>query len=262
MTDRTTRCPACGTRFRVTDTQLEAAGGRVRCGSCLEVFVAGVDAAGQDAAQHDEIPRDAPPGAPAADPPARGAAPASRHRAVLEVFGDGPLPVPELGLDETDLRAGARRSPVPAFLLALLLAAALVGQYAWWRRDALAAIPALYPVYQRACTLLGCRAPLRRDPSLIRSLRVVVREVDEPRDRLLLDALIVNEGPDPQPFPILELVMTTPDARPLAARRFRPDEYLSGELAGARVMPPRTPVRISLALVRPGDFGSYRVAFR
>lgn len=33
-----TRCPECGTRFRVTEVQLQMAGGRVRCGSCLTVF--------------------------------------------------------------------------------------------------------------------------------------------------------------------------------------------------------------------------------
>ena len=33
-----TRCPECSTRFRVTETQLQVAGGRVRCGSCLTVF--------------------------------------------------------------------------------------------------------------------------------------------------------------------------------------------------------------------------------
>lgn len=33
-----TVCPHCNTRFRVTEAQLQAARGRVRCGTCLEVF--------------------------------------------------------------------------------------------------------------------------------------------------------------------------------------------------------------------------------
>lgn len=33
-----TRCPHCDTRFRVTDEQLDLAKGKVRCGSCMEVF--------------------------------------------------------------------------------------------------------------------------------------------------------------------------------------------------------------------------------
>jgi len=33
-----TQCPKCQTRFRVTDQQLGVAGGKVRCGNCMEVF--------------------------------------------------------------------------------------------------------------------------------------------------------------------------------------------------------------------------------
>ena len=33
-----TECPNCSTRFRVTETQLQVAAGRVRCGACLTVF--------------------------------------------------------------------------------------------------------------------------------------------------------------------------------------------------------------------------------
>ncbi|MBQ0756735.1 MAG: hypothetical protein KBT54_06475, partial [Amphritea sp.] len=37
-----TECPACTTRFQVTQGQLKIANGKVRCGSCLEVFNAEV----------------------------------------------------------------------------------------------------------------------------------------------------------------------------------------------------------------------------
>ena len=33
-----TRCPACQTAFRVTETQLAARDGQVRCGTCARVF--------------------------------------------------------------------------------------------------------------------------------------------------------------------------------------------------------------------------------
>ena len=35
-----TQCPACGTRFRITGSQLDRADGKVRCGACLEIFLA------------------------------------------------------------------------------------------------------------------------------------------------------------------------------------------------------------------------------
>ena len=34
----TTRCPNCGTAFRVQPAQLSARGGKVRCGRCANVF--------------------------------------------------------------------------------------------------------------------------------------------------------------------------------------------------------------------------------
>lgn len=38
MTHMITRCPACGTCFRITEAQLNTAKGAVRCGSCLQIF--------------------------------------------------------------------------------------------------------------------------------------------------------------------------------------------------------------------------------
>ena len=37
-TEQYTRCPHCKATFKVTDDQLAAAGGRVRCGACMNVF--------------------------------------------------------------------------------------------------------------------------------------------------------------------------------------------------------------------------------
>lgn len=40
MSQAMTKCPKCGTTFRVSDAQLQVAKGKVRCGSCLNVFKA------------------------------------------------------------------------------------------------------------------------------------------------------------------------------------------------------------------------------
>ncbi len=40
MGDTVTRCPGCATSFRVSEAQLNIAGGRVRCGQCMHVFSA------------------------------------------------------------------------------------------------------------------------------------------------------------------------------------------------------------------------------
>ena len=190
----------------------------------------------------------------------------SRHRPVLET--SGPPPVDEaarrrLGGLQEDIDAPATPgNGVVMVGLALLLCATLALQWLWWQRNQLALDPHWRAWYEPVCAVLGCELPPRRDVALIHSLRLVVRPQEGRQDRLLIDALIVNDAPFAQPFPVLELQLSQVNDRPLAARRFRPSEYLSGELAGATVMPPRTPVRITLVVVRPGDFGSYRIDFR
>ncbi len=58
MTDaKQTKCPHCGSTFRISDAQLAAKGGSVRCGSCLQVFRADLHLVGA-----------APAGTPASTP--------------------------------------------------------------------------------------------------------------------------------------------------------------------------------------------------
>lgn len=70
MTDaKQTKCPHCGSTFRISDAQLAAKGGSVRCGSCLQVFRADLHLVGANAA-----PRPAAAQAPAAKPKKKGGA--------------------------------------------------------------------------------------------------------------------------------------------------------------------------------------------
>ena len=61
MTDaKQTRCPHCGSTFRITDAQLAAKGGSVRCGSCLQVFRAELHLVGAAAPQPQPQPAPLP----------------------------------------------------------------------------------------------------------------------------------------------------------------------------------------------------------
>ena len=67
MTDaKQTKCPHCGSTFRISDAQLAAKGGSVRCGSCLQVFRADLHLVGA--------------GAPPKPAPAAVAAPKPRNK--------------------------------------------------------------------------------------------------------------------------------------------------------------------------------------
>ena len=61
-----------------------------------------------------------------------------------------------------------------------------------------------------------------------------------------------NRAPFSQPFPLLELRFADLNGQLIASSRFRPSEYLSGELAGQDEMPPQTPIHISLEIKDPG----------
>ncbi|MOA50305.1 hypothetical protein D3C78_1733040 [compost metagenome] len=67
-----------------------------------------------------------------------------------------------------------------------------------------------------------------------------------------MDAIIYNRAPFAQPFPLLELRFEDINGQSLASRRFKPGEYLAGELAGQTDMPPQTPIHIALEILDPG----------
>lgn len=69
MTDaKQTKCPHCSSSFRISDAQLAAKGGSVRCGSCLQVFRADLHLVGGTP------PAPAPTAVPSAKPKKKGAA--------------------------------------------------------------------------------------------------------------------------------------------------------------------------------------------
>ena len=70
---------------------------------------------------------------------------------------------------------------------------------------------------------------------------------------LVVDAILYNRATFSQPFPLLELRFADLNGSLIASRRFKPAEYLSGELAGVSEMPSQTPIHISLDILDPGN---------
>ncbi len=70
-----TRCPKCGTAFRITSTQLESAKGAVRCGSCLHVFKAQSNLVNKPEAAKSAATKPTTTAQPAAQAPATKATP-------------------------------------------------------------------------------------------------------------------------------------------------------------------------------------------
>ncbi|HEY0633985.1 MAG TPA: zinc-ribbon and DUF3426 domain-containing protein [Gammaproteobacteria bacterium] len=146
-------------------------------------------------------------------------------------------------------RRAARLGWAAGSLLLLLL---LVGQLAFLQRDSLARDLRWRPWLEQICGYAGCTLPPLRDP---RAIEMVDRNVQSHPDylnALAITATIVNQAPFAQPYPEVELAMTDLDQKRLAARRFRPAEYLEHD-PGTRLIPPGASVHIKLEIADPGQ---------
>ena len=138
-------------------------------------------------------------------------------------------------------------------LLILLGAGALVGQYVAYHFDELARQDQYRPWFQQLCPQIGCTVPSKVDIAKIKSSNLVVRSHPEFSGALVVDAIIYNRAPFSQPFPLLELRFADLNGHLIASRRFKPGEYLNGDLEGMVEMPPQTPIHIALDILDPGS---------
>ncbi|KFE51937.1 DUF3426 domain-containing protein [Pseudomonas syringae] len=148
-------------------------------------------------------------------------------------------------------------------LLTLLALAGLAGQYVWYHFDELARQDQYRPWFQMICPKIDCKVPSKVDISLLKSSNLVVRSHPEFKGALVVDAIIYNRAAFSQPFPLLELRFADTSGQLIASRRFKPAEYLSGEIAGKEEMPPQTPIHIALDILDPGAKAvNYSLSFR
>jgi hypothetical protein len=108
------------------------------------------------------------------------------------------------------------------------------------------------PWFEQLCPAVGCQLPSKVDITQIKSSNLVVRSHPEFSGALVVDAILYNRAAFSQPFPLLEMRFADINGQLLASRRFKPSEYLAGELAGNAEMPPQTPIHISLDILDPG----------
>ena len=137
----------------------------------------------------------------------------------------------------------------------LLLTVLLVFQYTYFTRADLARYPEARPWLEFMCSQLGCELPLRKDVSQVRILRSDVTAAPHTKNALLAKALLVNEAPFPQPYPLLKLTLMDARGRETGSRWFHPRQYLKDDaLKDALVdgMPPQRPVAARLIIKDPG----------
>lgn len=206
-----TRCPSCGTAFRVQPAQLAAQSGTVRCGKCGELFN-GVAALVQPAEE----------GVVLEPSPQLGLFDPSRDAAHI-THGSVAREVPEFMLDAP----GSRRARWLWGLAALFALILVAGQAAYrFRAEIGAAFPQAREPLRTFCRAVGCEMSLPRRPELM-SIDSSELQADGRRDGLIvLNAVIRNRARFPQDYPALELTLTDDGDRPVLRRVLAPRDYL------------------------------------
>ncbi|MDJ0893469.1 MAG: DUF3426 domain-containing protein [Gammaproteobacteria bacterium] len=146
--------------------------------------------------------------------------------------------------------------------LALLLLA-LAFQYAWFMpTELLHRVPAAQPALAWLFERLHRELPVPRDMSRIHLLSRDVRVHPNFGNVLLVNAQLVNKAQYSQPYPTVRLILFGVNGNVIAARGFRPQDYLTPEVRIDRGMQPGTPVQVGLELVAPGTTAvSYEFQF-
>ncbi|GAB4168301.1 MAG: hypothetical protein OHK0026_05880 [Rhodocyclaceae bacterium] len=272
-----TRCPQCGTRFRVTPEQLRARQGRVRCGRCRTAFdalegivqalpvtpgvegdaaqcaapAAGglpveVEMAAGGAGREDET-RIAPPGSEASSQ-AELAAAITQGPEGSEAEEEPAVMRPRIGL----------RARAWSVATALLVALGGAQSAYIFRSDLAVTVPSSRPWLEQACSILDCEVGLPRHAELLSVEASDLRP--HAKGQLALTATLRNRAAFPMEFPHLELTLTDTADRALARRVFPPREYLvAGEKLSAG-LPAQADFQLALAIEAASlDAAGYRL---
>lgn len=234
-----TRCPTCGTAFRVTEQQLGAREGRVRCGRCDTLFDANATLSSDPVTRP---PRDKP------------APPTSGSMAVL--LGTERNPPFDFGPQAS--RPRSRLWWLGSLLL--LLALAVQGGYRY-RGEIAVLVPEAKPLLERICIELGCDVPLPRRAELL-SIESSDLQADGTRPSVMvLTATLRNRAAFVQAFPALELSLTSAEGQTVARRVLTPRDYVApparsdaGFAAGSEL---QIRVYIEAATLKPTGYRLY-----
>jgi predicted Zn finger-like uncharacterized protein len=212
-----TRCRVCATAFRVQRAQLEARGGRVRCGKCSTVFdgVAGLVEEGVERLRVEPSPQ-----LGLFDPSRHAYAAGAR---AAEVATSDAMPLPRFLIDPVS----SSRSLLLWGVLAFLAMTALAGQAVYRYRTEIAVVfPNIRPSLSWGCRLLRCEIPLPRRPELMSIESSDLQADNRSETVIVLNAVLHNRAPFPQEYPSLELTLTDDADRPVLRRVLAPIDYL------------------------------------
>ena len=251
-----TRCAACSTTFRITTEQLVLRQGKVRCGTCGEVFNALQSLVRSDAADALD------PAAHAdASPPPLTSHLTTPESATAHLTLSAPASSVISGATLPALEEARATEPPPAAVHALaVIEPAPARPFAWWslagsmiallglavqtgyfyRNEAAARVPEAKPWLEQMCQFAGCRIEPPRDAQAISIESSDLQTDPANRNSLTLIALLRNRAGFSQDTPHLELTLTDAQDALVARRVLAPRDYFANaQIAAGSELPLR-----------------------
>lgn len=252
--NQTTTCPQCQTRFRVTEEQLQAREGRVRCGRCSHVFNA-LEILNDPAltpSQSESSGANENPFEPQIDFDTLPAKPVEPEPEVRVIRIQPPTPAIEPKISPNYPKYGPPPKPKRAWpwvLASLILMVGLATQGVFFFRDRLAAnFPPTRALFEQACAILHCRISLPRNPDLI-SIETSDLNADPARANIVvLSSVLRNRASHVQAYPSLEMTLTNARDEIVARQIFSPKEYLQNQAVIPQGIPAGGDVAVKLLM--------------
>lgn len=283
------RCPHCRTVFSVTEPQLAARGGVVKCGHCARLFRADHYLTRELPRNHSYTPTDTAVNTATATSDAKVvpisemarqhlSEPTHEDSEIEEIEAARPPPAPATSIPDTQIapahtdagadpvtraplptlqellhgpaRAGTRRWP---WLLACLTGAlVLTAQGAYFYANELSQWqPATRPWLSSLCNHLKCSLRPMMEPRLIELSHTAIAPHQKYANALELRATLINRADFIQPYPVMEVSITNRDGTVIGRRSFRPENYLEKLPAADEAMVPNVIVEAELAFTLP-----------
>ena len=217
-------CPRCGTLFNVTRHHIDVVDGRVRCSRCEGIFDGYVTLIDSEPKPESKPVQPSVKGGVTITPSENGQG--SRAN-INPITKPRPNDLIYSNLLEGNHGTPRRSGRLGNMLIGVLALTALLAQLAYLTRGWLADQPHSRRWVMLACnTIPGCTIPEKRALADIKLDSRHIYGHPSIQDALIVNASFTNQAGFAQPYPVLVVSLSNVRGQEVAARRFRPEEYL------------------------------------
>jgi len=254
-----TRCPQCETLYRLTNDQVEAAGGKVRCSRCDNVFNALDHMDRQEEEESEQLLEGSPD---EIEIKTEEAQPEPEKDPIVEDSEqEAATAAPPSSIPDILLQSGKQEPHIAWWGAALCLTIIAALQMAWLDRTSLIKDPQGKDFLTTLCSITGCSLPQPRAPGKFRVLSREMSSDDQRNNTLVFTLVMANKADFAQPHPYLKLNLFDNNRKAAGQRIFTPKEYLS-EKPESELLQPDEAVYITLELLDPSpNISGFEIKF-